>query len=67
MSVALLATVCAGGVLLTATAGLPGGSVRPWDAPVALMLALATTVVALLAVDHARRDAEHRARSPYAL
>lgn len=66
LAVALLATVSGAGVVLTATAGLPGRPPQPMDALAALTLSLSIVVLGLLTADQPRRAASRRSGSPYA-
>lgn len=64
--VGLVAAVSGIGVVLTATAGLPGQEVRPLGLLGALTLALSITVIGLVVADPPGRGAKTGTRSPYA-
>ncbi|MET0928121.1 MAG: hypothetical protein ABWX74_01320 [Aeromicrobium sp.] len=67
LAVTLLAATSGGGVALAMTRGLPGQTVRPWDALSASIVVLSSIVVILIAIDQSRRSGVRRAASPYAL
>jgi hypothetical protein len=67
MSAMALALACAGGVVLTAVAGVPGQPGHDLGASALVTLALSTVVVGLLALDRRRRPGANGSRSPYAL
>jgi hypothetical protein len=67
MSAVALALVCAGGVVLTAVAGVPGQPDHDLGASALVTLALSSIVVGLLAVDRTDRPSDTAPGSPYAL
>jgi hypothetical protein len=56
----LLAAFTAGGVVLTAVAGLPGQDVRPFGAIGFVMLVVSAAIVGLLSYDQTQRVADRR-------
>lgn len=66
VALVLLAVLSGGGVVLTATAGLPGQPAHPMDALGTLTVCLSIGVLALLAADQPRRAASRGSGSPYA-